>query len=32
MGLDIGDRWIGVALSDPSGMLASPLTILRRSE
>ncbi len=32
MGLDIGDRWIGVALSDPSGILASPLTILRRSE
>ena len=32
MGLDIGDRWIGVALSDPSGRLASPLTILRRSD
>lgn len=32
MGLDIGDRWIGVALSDPSGILASPFTILRRSE
>jgi len=26
LGLDIGERWIGVALSDPSGTLASPLT------
>jgi len=26
LGLDIGERWIGVALSDPSGILASPLT------
>ena len=32
MGMDIGDRWIGVALSDPSGRLASPFTILRRSD
>ncbi len=32
MGLDIGDRWIGVALSDPSAKLASPLTILKRSD
>ena len=30
MGLDIGDRWIGVALSDPSGVLASPFTIIKR--
>lgn len=28
MGLDIGDKWIGVALSDPGGILASPLTIV----
>ena len=28
MGLDIGDRRIGVALSDPLGILASPLTII----
>ncbi len=28
MGLDIGDRRIGVALSDPVGILASPLTII----
>ncbi|MFC1952420.1 Holliday junction resolvase RuvX [Chloroflexota bacterium] len=28
LGLDIGDRRIGVALSDPEGMLASPLTII----
>jgi putative Holliday junction resolvase len=32
LGLDIGDRWIGVALSDPSGVLSSPLTILKRGE
>ena len=32
LGLDIGDRWIGVALSDPLGKLASPLTILKRSD
>jgi putative Holliday junction resolvase len=32
LGLDIGDRWIGVALSDPSAKLASPLTILRRKD
>ena len=32
MGLDIGDRWIGIALSDPSAKLASPVTILKRSD
>jgi len=32
MGLDIGDRWTGVALSDPQGILASPLTILARQD
>ncbi|HCP60820.1 MAG TPA: Holliday junction resolvase RuvX [Dehalococcoidia bacterium] len=31
MGLDIGDKRIGVALSDPEGILASPLTIIERS-
>ncbi len=30
MGLDVGDRRIGVALSDSQGMLASPLTIISR--
>jgi len=29
LGLDLGERRIGVALSDPSGWLASPLTVLR---
>jgi putative Holliday junction resolvase len=32
LGLDVGDRWIGAALSDPMGWLASPLTTLRRTE
>ena len=32
LGLDIGDRWIGVALSDPQGILASPLTIIDRGD
>jgi putative Holliday junction resolvase len=31
LGLDVGDRRIGVALSDPMGILASPLTIIDRS-
>jgi len=26
LGLDVGEKWIGVAMSDPSGTLASPLT------
>ncbi|MFQ6121664.1 MAG: Holliday junction resolvase RuvX [Dehalococcoidales bacterium] len=30
LGLDIGDRRIGVALSDPQGILASPVTIINR--
>ena len=32
MGLDMGDIRIGVALSDPMGMLATPLTIITRTE
>ena len=28
LGLDIGDKRIGVALSDPEGILASPFTIV----
>ena len=32
MGLDIGDKRIGVALSDPGGVLASPLTIIERKD
>jgi putative Holliday junction resolvase len=32
LGLDIGDRRIGVALSDPEGILASPFTIIERTE
>jgi putative Holliday junction resolvase len=31
LGLDIGDRWIGVAVSDPLGILASPLTRIDRT-
>ncbi len=30
MALDVGDKRIGVALSDPLEMLASPLTIIKR--
>jgi putative Holliday junction resolvase len=30
LGLDVGERRIGVALSDPSGLLASPLMTIRR--
>ena len=28
LGLDVGDKKIGVAMSDPQGILASPLTII----
>jgi putative holliday junction resolvase len=31
LGLDVGDKRIGLALSDPGGILASPLTILERT-
>lgn len=30
LGLDVGDKRIGVALSDPIGILASPLTVIER--
>lgn len=30
MGLDIGDSRVGVALSDPLGIMASPFTIINR--
>ena len=30
LGLDIGDRRIGVAISDPTEIIASPLTIITR--
>ena len=30
MALDVGDRRIGVALSDPTGMLATPVTYVDR--
>jgi putative Holliday junction resolvase len=32
LGLDIGDKRIGVALSDPDGILASPLTVIHRRD
>ena len=32
LGLDVGDKRIGVALSDPEGILASPLTIINRRD
>ena len=30
LALDVGDRRIGVAMSDPDGILASPLTTIER--
>lgn len=30
IGLDIGDARIGVAVSDPTGMIASPVEVIRR--
>jgi putative holliday junction resolvase len=32
LGLDIGDRRIGLAVSDPLGILARPLTVIERRE
>ena len=32
LGLDVGDKRIGVAISDPQGILASPLTIIDRRD
>jgi putative holliday junction resolvase len=32
MGLDIGDSRIGIALSDPLGIIATPLTIINRAD
>jgi len=32
LGLDIGDKRIGVALSDPEGILASPFTVINRRD
>ncbi len=32
IGLDVGDKWVGVALSDPMGIIARPLTILERCD
>jgi putative holliday junction resolvase len=32
LGLDVGDRWVGVAVSDPTGWLASPLITFRRKD
>ena len=32
LGLDIGSVRIGVAASDPDGILATPLTVVRRKD
>jgi putative Holliday junction resolvase len=32
LGLDVGDRRIGVAISGPHGLLAVPLTVIAKSE
>jgi putative Holliday junction resolvase len=31
MALDVGDRRIGVAVSDPTGLIARPVTVVRRT-
>ena len=31
LGIDVGDRRIGLALSDSGGILASPLTIIEHT-
>lgn len=30
LALDVGDRRVGVAVSDPAGLIATPLTVIRR--
>jgi putative Holliday junction resolvase len=32
LSLDVGNQWIGLALSDPTGFLATPLRTVRRAE
>ena len=32
LGVDLGDRWIGLALSDPTATLARPLEVVARGE
>ncbi|MBA7577220.1 MAG: Holliday junction resolvase RuvX [Dehalococcoidia bacterium] len=32
LGLDVGDRRIGVALSDPEGILSSPFSVIKRKD
>ena len=32
IGLDVGDKWLGVAISDPMGIIARPLVILERRD
>jgi putative Holliday junction resolvase len=32
MALDVGDKTIGVAISDPLGITVEPLTVIKRSE
>ncbi len=32
LSVDVGDKWVGLALSDPTGFLATPLKVIRRGE
>jgi len=32
LGIDLGSRRIGVAMSDAGGVIATPLTVLKRSK
>jgi putative Holliday junction resolvase len=30
LSVDVGEKWVGLALSDPTGFLATPLRVIRR--
>ena len=32
LSVDVGEKWVGLALSDPTGFLATPLNVLGRGE
>ncbi|HEY8285426.1 MAG TPA: Holliday junction resolvase RuvX [Chloroflexota bacterium] len=32
LSVDVGEKWVGLALSDPTGFLATPLNVISRGE